>query len=237
MTRSRTLQWLTALALVLSVTLLPATPAAAEAPGRTFPDRGSRVVSSTEAGVTFEIVVPWEQLSLEPVNAGGQAYVRLSLPDWQTSAQPGAPALPFGTETIGVPFGAELSVQVETGPAHTIALSAAPLPIATHLVELDRPGDTGGIAALPRPRSELTQDSAIYAGDAPYPGVLATVASDGVARQQRVAGIVIYPVQYHPATREITVYESLTVQVTFGATAGDRQADPSRSCDARGPGF
>ncbi len=56
---------------------------------------------------------------------------------------------------------------------------------------------------------------------AQYPGALAEVASDGIVRQQRVAGIAAYPVQYRPGTRELTVYESLTIRLTFRAVEPD----------------
>jgi len=76
---------------------------------------------------------------------------------------------------------------------------------------------------LPETSYTFEEDPAIYGGVAAYPGALAQVANEGVVRQQRVAGIAAYPVQYNPATRELTIYESLTVHVTFTPSAiGDQ---------------
>jgi len=176
---------------------------------------GVRLHSATGEGVAFEVAVPWQQLSLEPVTAGDKEYVRVSLPGWSATAQPGVPMLPRMAQAIGVPFGAVVSVQVEPGPAHTLALTAPAFPVVTQKVEWDPPAATEGTPDLPAPIFVLEEDQAIYSAGAAYPGVLAEVASDGVVRQQRVAGIVAYPVQYNPATREITVYESLRVEVSF----------------------
>jgi hypothetical protein len=176
---------------------------------------GVRLLSATGEGVAFEVAVPWEQLRLEEVTAGDKEYVRVSLPGWSATAQPGAPMLPQMAQAIGVPFGAVVSVQVEPGPAHTLVLPTRAFPVVTQKVEWEPPSETEGIEALPAPSFVLEEDPAVYAGQAAYPGALAQVASDGVMRQQRVVGIAVYPVQYYPGTRELTVYEWLRVEVTF----------------------
>jgi len=185
---------------------------------------GVRLLSSTGKGVTFEVTVPWERLSVEPVTAGERSYARVILPGWSTTAEAGAPALPRLAQAIGVPFGVALRVRVEPGPAHTLALAAAAVPVATQGAEaIWTPGEDGK-PALPQPSTRLEEDGAVYGGGAPYPGVLAKVVTDGVVRQQRVAGIATYPVQYDPQTRQITIYESLRVEVRFEGAASVGQA-------------
>jgi hypothetical protein len=183
------------------------------------------VVSSSSAGITFTVTVPWEQLRLEPMMVGGAEYVRVSLPGWAQSSQAGAPALPLLTETIGVPFGVGVAVHVVPGVGHTMVLSAPALPVRTQKVEWAPPESGDGSADLPLPSYVLEEDPEVYGGDTAYPADLARVASDGVVRQQRVVGIVACPVQYNPAAREITVYESLRVEVIFaGAPVAGVQA-------------
>ena len=189
----------------------------AEPPFTTAP-AGVRLLSSTSAGVTFEVAVPWQELSVAAVSAGGKDYQRVSIPGWTTTSQPGAPALPFLAQAIGVPFGVGFNVQVEPGPVHTLALPAPALPVVTQRVQWDPQAAIDRIPALPSPSLAVEEDPAVYAGESAYPGSLAEVVSDGVVRQQRVAGIAAYPVQYHAATGELTVYESLSVQVTFTGT-------------------
>lgn len=197
--------------------LPPAGQAIAAAPGQV------RLVSSTLAGVTFEVSVPWQSLALTPLTAGGKDYVRVSLPGWQQTGRPGAPALPLLTEAIGVPFGTVLSVQVEPGAAHRVILPAAVLPAARQEIESQPPPAEDALPSLPAPITVVEEDPAVYSrSGAPYPGPLAVVTGDGVMRQQRIAGIAAYPVQYDPAGRALTVYERLRITVSFEPSgAGD----------------
>ena len=74
-----------------------------------------------------------------------------------------------------------LSVSVETGPAHTVSLSAPPLPVATQVVDWGLPEATG---TLPVPRMELVEDPAVYAADSPYPSVLAAEIGRASCRER-----------------------------------------------------
>ena len=190
---------------------------------------GVRLLSSTAEGVTYTIEVPWQHVGIDVV--GGQ-YAQVSLPGWTTTSQAGAPALPMLVQTIGAPFGAEVVVRVEPGQAHTQALPSPAAPAATNksVPSLPREGvgqEPMAPGDLPRPVPVLEEDSSIYDAVTPYPGMLAKITADGVVRQQRVIGVAAFPVQYRPAAGEITVYESLTVHVTFGPSLPDAGRAPS----------
>ena len=210
--------------------LLPLGDASTASPDRQFlrgADDGASVLSATSAAVVFEVITPWQQLSLEPVTAGGKQYVRVSLPGWSATAEAGAPALPSLVEEIGAPFGATISVRVTPGLAHTQTLAAPVLPVASEKMERDGPA---GAAPLPAPGIVVEEDAMVYTGQAAFPQALAEVTSDGVMREQRIVGVSAFPLQYHPQTRELTVYESLRVEVTFeGALPALRQAPPAES--------
>ncbi len=120
------------------------------------------------------------------------------------------------TEAIGVPFGVNLSVKVVPGKAQTIALSAPVIPSPTQEMAITSPEDleTNPYAHVLQPSPE------IYEREGSYPGMLAEITNDGVMRQQRVAAIGVYPLQYHPKSNTLTIYESLQVEVIFeGASA------------------
>ena len=110
---------------------------------------GPRLLSSTEAGLIFEVTVPWQQLALEPVTAHGKDYLRVSLPGWASTSQAGAPALPLLAQAIGVPFGAALSVDVQPGQTHTQTLPAPALQVTTQSVEQKIFDAAEGLPALP----------------------------------------------------------------------------------------
>jgi hypothetical protein len=221
MPRSRMLGSAVVLVILVSITLVPRPMSASDSaeavpPSETIRrDHPVRLLSSTPAGVKFELDVPWQDLRVEPATVGGRAYVRVSLPGWSIIAQPGAPELPFLTETVGVPYGAKVSVRVEPGPVHTLVLPAPVAPVATQEFAYEPVAAFEGLPSLPAPSLTVAEDPAVYGGATAYPGILAQVANEGVVRQQHVAGIATYPVQYHPGTRRLTVYETLRVELTF----------------------
>jgi hypothetical protein len=208
MKRNRVLPW-TVVVLLAAFALVPVARATfLLRPSPANPDSLALLLSSDASGVSFQVDVPWNQLLIEPAGA----YLQVALPGWSTTSQSGAPALPMLTQSVGVPFDTALSLIVEAGPAHTVTLAAAPLPVTSQSVDW---GPPDSIDTLPVPRLEWVEDPAVYGADVPYPAALATLASDGVLRQQRVAGIALYPVQYDPASRQLTIYEWLKVSVLF----------------------
>jgi hypothetical protein len=238
MSQCRTLELTLLLVMLVSVTFVPAaasTPVlnGTEPPLPTGQDVGAtlggrpmysplRLLSSTAAGITLELDVPWEGLSLDAVTAGEKDYVRLMMPGWSATTLAGAPELPLQSAAIGVPFGVGVAISVEPGVAHTMRLSAPVIPAPTQTVTWPAEAGLLGVAgygrepaALPQPSLALEPDLSIYGTAAAYPGVLAQVTGDGVLRQQRVVGIAAYPVQYNPNAGQITVYENLRIEIKF----------------------
>ena len=191
---------------------------------------GTRLLSSTSTGVVFEISVPWEQLNLQPVTSGGKEYVRALIPGWSDTDQSGLPELPALVEQIGVPFGMSVNVRVIPGKEHMHALNAPVMPVATQKVERTLPLPGKISQELPVTSNITVEDLGIYRDKAAYPGMLGQVTNDAVMRQQRVVGITVYPVQYHPASKQLIVYESLRVEIAFlGSPSKPGQASSPES--------
>lgn len=228
MIRQRMMRWHVVLAMVMICSLvfvrsMPVAGAFAEL-AENRPHGGVRVLAAGETGVTFEVEVPWEQLRMEPAGSG---YMAVTLPGWLATMQAGAPKLPVRVEAIGVPPAAAVSVNVKPGRVHTRVLEAPVQPVATQQVRFVPPDEFENLSVPPQPTLVVEADGAVYGCDAAYPGVLAEVANDGIVRGQRVAGIAIYPVQYNPVTRELTIYESLTVRVTFASAMSGQTPSPN----------
>lgn len=179
------------------------------------PGTNPQLLSIDSQGVSFRVNVPWQQLSLEAVKVDGKEYMRVLLPGWSETITAGMPAVPFLAEKLGVPFGANVSVSVEPGKAHTHKLPAPVVPVATQQIEERSPGGLAELPASPETSFTYAEAPSVYAQSAAYPGGLAELTGDGILRQQRVVGIAAFPVQYDPKTLELTVYESLEITVTF----------------------
>lgn len=189
------------------------------------------LVSSNEREVIYEIKVPWQQLTLEPVMVDGKDYSTISLPGWSQTAQPGSPALPVITHKIGAPFEAEIEISVIPGTVHTRYLSSPVLPVVTQETIIDPFGIDFTPQALPETNLVYNEDPKIYSRNLFYPVSLSEKSADGVIRQQRVVGISVYPIQYNPAKMELQVYETLQIKVTFKSSVATKQTTLSPDSD------
>ena len=86
------------------------------------------LISSTDSGLTLMINVDWRALSTNTIDTEKGMFTEVLLPGWQNANQPGKPSLPFLTQAFGVPYGADLGVNVIPGKSHTITLAAPILP-------------------------------------------------------------------------------------------------------------
>ncbi len=126
-------------------------------------------------------------------------------------------------EQIGVPFGAEVTVEVTPGPAHRIALEVPVIPAATKVINEEQPIDAAADGNVPVYKDLLLEDADVYGGWGIYPGRLAEISGDFILRQQRIVGVSAYPVQYDVSAGELVVYETLKLHVSFtGGSAARR---------------
>ena len=174
-----------------------------------------QLLSADEQKVVFEVAVPWGLLSLQEIQGESRDYVSVSLPGWMATSQPGAPQLPYNLEQIAVPFAAEVRINVVPGEVHTYALSAPILPAGTPSIAPEMPNKDESSTEFSAVNYQIIEDPFIYDGDQAYPNTLAEQINDGLLRQHRLVSIAFYPLQYHPGKAELTVYESLQVQVFF----------------------
>ncbi len=204
------------LLVIITLTLLlnPARPSVSAAMDSSDP---INLIASSDHGVEFTVSVPWQSLQHEVVNVDGDLYTRLDLPGWSSTGQQGAPMLPFTSQSIGAPFGAELTIEVIPGRSHKIELSAPVLPAATLLSQID--SSAPGVDAFNLVHV-IDPDPQIYAGSEIYPDVLAEISVDGRLRQQRLVGVGITPLQYDPAKNVLTVYESVHIKIRFDGQPG-----------------
>jgi len=56
--------------------------------------------------------VPWQSLILQEVQVEGRPYTQITLSGYEQSLEEGAPQVPMLVETIGIPFGVELELEV-----------------------------------------------------------------------------------------------------------------------------
>ncbi len=207
------IRWLFIATICLSLfvnNLQPDVKAQAEIPGPVT------LQSSSIEGVTFEVLVPWELISLKTIEEEGQTFSSVHLPGWDRLNTPGAPQLPYLTQTIGVPFGVDISVNVIPGISHVVDLSNPIIPEPTQKMTISLSETTVG---EPIYSFEYEKYPEFYESSTPFPDRLAEITNDGVSRNQRIAGISVHPIQYNPLNQSLTIYESLVISIHFTGTA------------------
>lgn len=216
-----------ALAAVAALLLMAAARVPASSAEALPTGTGVRLLSSSSEGITLEVTLDPDAVRLRTVSVDGQEYVAVSVPDWTTTGNPGAPALPMAYAGLAIPFGVDLDVRVVPGPMRVVQLDHDVQPEYPFPVGAEPDGLPPG-SGLPLPLEPTQKDETIYASAGPYPGKLAEVVSDGVLRQQRIAGVVAYPVQVRPQSRTLEIYEKLIVEVRFTGMSAEAALPPPR---------
>lgn len=211
--RSNWLLLICVLALLFGVGFHPFAVKATEI-AQTEGEDGLTLLSSSRSGVNFTVQTPWQDLVQETLQENGITLTQLSMPGLQRMNEPGAPALPYLVRTIGVPFGAELSLNVTPGKAHTFELSAPVLPGLSQVVEDIFLVDPEGMN-LPQVQTKVEMDQAVYGKIGAFPGDFASITNDGILRGQRLVALAVYPIQYNPSANSLTIYEEMTIDVQF----------------------
>ncbi len=156
------------------------------------------IVSSTGTRTEFEVFVPG--ILATPVAVSGVEFFRLSLPGENFAVlEPGRPEVPKVSVLLGIPKGANVSVQVLEHEVSTLPLeSVYPL----QPPQLDN-----------QPAPPFTIDRSFYSRDEQYPGKDAALIETGVWRDLGVANIQVYPVQVNPARGVVQVASRIRVRV------------------------
>jgi len=146
----------------------------------------------------------FERPEISSVTIGGTQYDRITMPGVPNSGSAGQPALPARGAHILVPSGSEVvginvirGEKVPLGNGYLIEPVSLPVRLSA------------GPGAAPPP----VPDSVIYASDTPYPDAPFENVSTQAFRGYRTLILKLNPVEYVPATGELSYYPRLTVVV------------------------
>lgn len=204
-----------------SLSLLLSLPFPASAARPASAGLSVRVLSSTADGLSFEVALSLKDLAIETVSIEGTAYARVSFPDSAFMSEPGQPELPFLSEMLAVPFGAEARLSISSSapvriPLEKPVLPAPGLKVAPNWDALSQ----SNFQAL-RIEESRRPDPTIYASFSPLPSKQVAILNDSMLRQQRVISVGVYPVQYLPAENALLLYTNVRVDVRFESRSVD----------------
>lgn len=187
-------------------------------------------LKTTNEGVEFLVSVPLTKLAADLITTDSGIYTKVMIPGWQSIQRAGEPEIPFLSETIGVPFGAAVEINVIPGRKRVFELHAPILPGMDREITRESQMKLDAVENFPKIINSFKNNPSIYERASSYPTVLAEIGNDAILRQQRLVSVAVYPIQYQPQQNEMVVYETLLVKVTFiGADSVDKAEHKSES--------
>jgi len=199
------------LGIFISIFLLLSSPSTPSATAQASTDSELRVLSSGPQEIVLALTVP--DFQVETILHAGETYQRLIVAGTTQTLTPGEPQVPQYGALVGLPGLTDVSVEI---------IEAAP--------ELQ-----SGYHLYPAPDQEMAEDNLIgnvligdvqetfalnearYATNAFYPEQPVEFDYTGQIRDQAVAQVQFYPVQYNPVTGEVRFYSRLVVRLTWDA--------------------
>jgi hypothetical protein len=163
---------------------------------------------------------------VETVEYAGQTYHQLVIPGTAQTDTPGEPQVPTHGTLLGLPHLTGVSVQILEANYETLRAYHLPPGPSTEIAIDSLDVLPGGDFQL-----DFTPKRELYATDAFYPGHPVKLGETGYLRDQAVAQVQFYPVQYNPVTGELRLYRHIRARVTWAAqlslaTTKRREASP-----------
>jgi hypothetical protein len=169
-----------------------------------------RITSQGSNATVIDITVHGVETQAKDV--AGQTYTVVRLPgEPAMTGKVGSPGLPQVVRNLGLPDNAQVSIEVLESRFQTFT-GMLVYPAQKPLTDLDQ--------------ESFTIDNAAYSEDAGYPGALTQVAYQTVWRGLPFANVVLSPMTYNAARRELRVYSHLRVRVSHPGIRVRRQVEP-----------
>lgn len=186
-------------------------------------DAAPRLVEVSPTGLIFELDVASPKL--EEVQVDGQTFQRLSLPGYTAAGAAGQPELLQTGVLLGMPAEGSVQLRILDAQVETLPGSYTLYPVPQQVVQRDpQSGEADAVAGV---QEQFTWDRAAYANDQFQPEAVVSLDETAFMRDQRVARVLIQPVQYNPAQGTLKVYRWLRVEATFDGATSDAPADAS----------
>lgn len=169
---------------------------------------GVTVLSSDSSGIIMEVKLP--QPSLREFEAEGELYHEINLPASSMTGQTGKPNLPVKGTIIGLPEGSSPTLTIIEDEAQILTeINLRPAPQAV-MVDEDSPE--------PRLAYSFIKDAETYGLNAFFPDQVAELGAPAYMRDQLVARLKIFPVQYNPTTQEVQYHSRIVLRINYGPT-------------------
>lgn len=171
---------------------------------------GIEILSTTESSLTVAFAPQEWQSSSQVIDSG--TYQRIAFLGAEIAGQPGEPQIPMLTLVVGIPINGTVQYRV---------------------LQSDFSQEAGLILPTPSVRRNETAvsynyqpEASIYQQQEPWPAELVQMESPDYFRDQRVARLHFYPLQFLPADGMVRKYSRIVVQLQFSGASGHPRMRP-----------
>ena len=173
------------------------------------------VVSVTNTDNTgFSADVQLRGLHMQPVKTRGGEFVQLGWPDASLTGDVGQPAIPVVRRIFVVPQGADVSFETTLSTPARLDLAEAGFTMPVIPVQAPVEKLPGALENAP-----FNLNPQAYTDNA-FPARRVEITKLGIVRERQLYLLEVRPIQYDAANNSLTIWNDVTVNVTFkGGTA------------------
>jgi hypothetical protein len=141
----------------------------------------------------------------ENISEAGTVYNRISIPDWFVTDETGKPEVPVIRQLLAIPESDSISLSANvTNEMFFDNYNIYPSPDFEEIIHPD------GYTYL---KEVFSKNDTIYNTNDFFPNVTAEIREIGYIREQKVAEILLYPIQFNPITKQLKVNTNYYVEI------------------------
>lgn len=160
-----------------------------------------------QSGNTALVEMNLEGVYIQEQRENGRAFHLLSIPQSDWMQESGKPKLPVVRTLLKIPSDTDVEIQLEDD-SYTRLSGYIPYPAGEKAIRRSH----GEFVSVDE---EFAFDNDLYSGNAIYPQNIFNISFLGNFRQQRLAQLEFYPIQYDPHSTELICHYSIRVRLSY----------------------
>ncbi len=181
-------------------------------PGDAMRGAETNIVFQSDFSIIMDIKIfglTAEEINTEEmINTQHEVFMSISLPNEYHTGEIGRPSMPAIKKTIGVPIGAQISLEIINAKYRDIPLEF--FGIDKRIMPVLAP-----VEKIPGKEPVFELDDKLYGQDKFYPVSVARIENEDLMRGHRLVVLEIAPIQYNPITNILRCYTEFEVRVRF----------------------
>ncbi|MFO7895307.1 MAG: C25 family cysteine peptidase [Candidatus Cloacimonadales bacterium] len=162
----------------------------------------TELVSNNNSGIIANF--SFAQVEAFEVNTERGIFSNLQIANYSYTTEVGAPKLPALRKVIAVPFGAEVSAQLDNYELSETVIDGKVIPAQPSIAKCDNPEDI-----------EFIYSAKAYEKRSYTASPVIRVEELGIMRGMQLYTLVFEPIKYNPTTNTIKVYNNVNVSVKY----------------------